>query len=200
MATGTKVNARKARESAKQAALGQIVRTLQGAFGEYVRSQMAAGNAPAPQLMAQRPPLQDPQGGTVNPVQEAPPSPLEIAASVANNNLFNNNPILDPAMPGTLPTGPGPQPGRWWGATESGSLVDANGVPIPVRPDSYVQPNYMIPVGQHRVDPAFVSPGPMVRYEDGSMGSVALPDPGFMAPTPAEIIAQLIANAPRRRA
>jgi hypothetical protein len=139
-------------EARRQAAMQQIVARLQGAFGDYVRSQVGA---PAPQ----GPP---PGAGA--------PGANPLAALMAGGG---GGPAPNPPIPVAPP----------------GSEV-LPPLPIDQMPPTWndrldmAQPKF----GQNYSmigDPGFNSPGPQVRFEDGSVGpAMPPPDPGFFSVTP----------------
>jgi hypothetical protein len=100
-------------EAKRQAALQQIVGELQGAFGDYVRSQMAAQPQgqpmPGAMPMAAPPPTPMPppmMGGAMPPMPVAPPAmaPPPMPAPVGTGN-----PLLDFIM-ANQGRGVGPNP------------------------------------------------------------------------------------------
>lgn len=110
MATKKKVNAREAR---REAALAQIVDGMAGAFGDYVRAQMAQRPQAAPQaqpLMGMRGPLPQAPVGDGTGGAPVPPQPWLQAG--------NGQPIMPtwsdiPAPPSSFPFAPQqlPDPG-----------------------------------------------------------------------------------------
>lgn len=156
MATKKKVNAREAR---REAALAQIVDGMAGAFGDYVRAQMAQRPQAAPQaqpLMGMRGPM-PPGDGTGGPQMPMyPPSPPPAGDGtmgatppdlVFDIDQRNRNPYLGGLVVPPLP----------WGGAPG---FDAPNVPATPQ-----------------------LPGREVTFEDGSTAIVGGGfDPGFFTP------------------